>query len=69
GIWRWAAAKYLLGLLVVLLVCCTPLVMQFFMFKAAHRQTRFISSVLFCHTFTLVLVYSLAFLTGCLIRS
>ncbi|MHC4622005.1 MAG: hypothetical protein ACYTEQ_30055, partial [Planctomycetota bacterium] len=69
GIWRWAAAKYLLGLLVVLPVCCTPLVMQFFMFKATDRQTEFICSVLFCHTFTLVLVYSLAFLTGCLIRS
>ncbi|MHC4625331.1 MAG: hypothetical protein ACYS4W_15670 [Planctomycetota bacterium] len=69
GIWRWAVAKYLLGLLVVLLVCCIPLVMEFFMFKAAGRRTEFICSVLFCHTFTLVLVYSLAFLTGCLIRS
>jgi hypothetical protein len=69
GIWRWAVAKYLLGLLVVLLVCCIPLVMEFFMFKAAGRQTGFICSVLFCHTFTLVLVYSLSFLMGCLIRS
>jgi hypothetical protein len=69
GIWRWAVAKYLLGLLVVLLVCCIPLVMEFFMFKAADWRTGFVCSVLFCHTFTLVLVYSLAFLMGCLIRS
>jgi hypothetical protein len=69
GIWRWAMVKYFTGLLVVLVVCCVPLVMEFFMFKAADTRTEFICSVLFCHTFTLVLVYSLAFLTGCLVRS
>jgi hypothetical protein len=64
---RWAATKYLVGLAVVLIVLCVPLVMKIFIMRAEHELGQ-LSSILTCHTFTVILIYSISFLAGCLIR-
>jgi len=65
---RWAATKYLTGLAVVLAVLCVPLVMKIFIMRAEHELGQ-LSSILTCHTFTVILIYSISFLAGCLIRT
>jgi hypothetical protein len=64
---RWAVTKYLVGLVVVLIVLCVPLVMKIFIMRAEHELGQ-LSSILTCHTFTVILIYSISFLAGCLIR-
>jgi hypothetical protein len=64
---RWAVTKYLVGLAVVLIVLCMPLVMKIFIMRAEHELGQ-LSSILTCHTFTVILIYSISFLAGCLIR-
>jgi len=64
---RWAVTKYLVGLAVVLIVLCVPLVMKIFVMKAEHELGQ-LSGILTCHTFTVILIYSISFLAGCLIR-
>jgi hypothetical protein len=67
AIWRWVITKYLVGLAVVLMMLCVPLVMKIFVMKA-ERELGQLSSILTCHTFTVILIYSISFLAGCLIR-
>jgi hypothetical protein len=64
---RWAVTKYLVGLAVVLIVLCVPLVMKIFVMRAEHELGQ-LSGILTCHTFTVILIYSISFLAGCLIR-
>lgn len=70
SIWRWITTKYITGLVVVIVVCTTPLIMQIQMSKAYYpnRGLDSLYSFLSCHTFTLILIYSLSFVAGCLIR-
>jgi hypothetical protein len=65
---RWAATKYLVGLAVVLIVLCVPLVLKIFIMRAEHELGQ-LSSILTCHTFTVIFIYSISFLAGCLIRT
>jgi len=65
---RWAATKYLTGLAVVLVVLCVPLVMKIFVMRAEHELGQ-LSGILTCHTFTVILIYSISFFAGCLIRT
>jgi len=71
AIWRWVVTKYLVGLAVVLVVLCVPVAIQDWMAKQAagsEYQVRQLSNILTCHTFTLILIYSVSFAIGCLIR-
>ncbi len=70
SIWWWITAKYITGLVVVMVVCSTPLIMQIQMSKAYYpnRGLDSLYSFLSCHTFTLILIYSLSFVVGCLVR-
>ncbi|NLE61957.1 MAG: ABC transporter permease [Planctomycetes bacterium] len=65
GLSRWLAVKYVVGLGIVLLVCLIPIWLQL---RLARSVNLFTLSVLACHTFTIVLVYSVAFFLGCLVR-
>ncbi len=72
AIWRWVATKYLVGLAVVFVVLTVPVLMQILMaggVDGSYNQAGGFANILVCHTFTLILVYSLSFVTGCLIRS
>jgi len=71
AIWRWVVTKYMMGLAVVLVVLCVPVAIQDCMAKqvaGSEYQVRQWSNILTCHTFTLILIYSLSFVVGCLIR-
>jgi len=71
AIWRWVVTKYMMGLAVVLVVFCVPVAIQDWMAKqvaGSEYQVRQLSNILTCHTFTLILIYSLSFVVGCLIR-
>ena len=68
---RWVATKYMMGLAVVLTVLTVPVLMQILMaggVDGSYNRAGGFASVLICHTFTLILVYSLSFVVGCLIR-
>jgi hypothetical protein len=72
AIWRWAVTKYVMGLAVVLTVLTVPVLMQILMaggVDGSYNRAGGFANILVCHTFTLILVYSLSFVTGCLIRS
>ncbi|HEV2295850.1 MAG TPA: hypothetical protein VGR35_18535 [Tepidisphaeraceae bacterium] len=66
----WLTVKYLTGLATVLLACTLPMLMQFAM--AAHTgrfwSVREVGHAVGIHSFTLVLLFSVAFLLGCLVR-
>jgi hypothetical protein len=71
AIWRWVVTKYMMGLAVVLVVLCVSVAIQDWMAKqvaGSEYQVRQLSNILTCHTFTLILIYSLSFVVGCLIR-
>lgn len=90
GLNQWLAVKYLVGLVIVLVVCLVPLWLQWHLmvFHAQYGMRelithvwleglpkvlvgvgpRFIAGVLACHTFAVVLIFSVAFLLGCLVR-
>lgn len=65
---RWVTTKYLVGLVVVLIVLCVPLVLKIFITRAEHELGE-LSGILTCHTFTVILIYSISFFAGCLIRT
>ncbi len=65
GLSRWLAVKYAVGLVIVVLVCFIPIWLQL---RLARSVNPFTLSVLACHTFTIVLIYSVAFFLGCLVR-
>ncbi|MHC4475733.1 MAG: ABC transporter permease [Planctomycetota bacterium] len=69
---RWLLVKYFAGLITVQFVCCLTLVMHLFWTKMFDRNpyssTSFAVGLLTCHSFTLVLIYSVSFLLGCLVR-
>jgi ABC-type transport system involved in multi-copper enzyme maturation permease subunit len=72
AIWRWVITKYLVGLAVILVVLTVPVLMQILMAGRAdgsYNRAGGFATVLVCHTFTIILVYSLSFVAGCLIRS
>jgi len=72
------SVKYLVGLLVLLIVTCTPLISQVLMHLPESPRTwegemwgwdyRYSFAMLTSHTFILVACYSVAFLIGCLVR-
>ncbi|UCG56432.1 MAG: hypothetical protein JSU70_16410 [Phycisphaerales bacterium] len=72
AIGRWLVAKYLMGLAVVLVVLCLPLIVKICAIELSPSSSRSdlgtLHSLLGCHTFALILIYSIAFVTGCLIR-
>lgn len=70
AIWRWILLKYTVGLFVVLIVCVIPLVMELLLhrFASPNRVQDFVYTALNSHTFTIILIYSLTFLIGCLVR-
>ncbi len=71
GLTRWLLIKYAAGLLVVLAVCGLPLLMQLAM-HAQVRESHWSGNIAFdtltCHMFALILIYSVSFLLGCLVR-
>lgn len=75
GLSRWLISKYVVGLAVVLLVCIIPLglkigleVRERGLFFLEHRVACFALAVLGYYTFTVVLLFSIAFMSGCLVR-
>ncbi len=69
-VWQWALNKYVMGLVMVLAICCGSLLMQWYMTDGGSlaRPGEFLTGVLYVHTWTIVLIYSLAFLFGSLMR-
>ncbi len=71
GIGAWLGVKYVVGLLTVLIACTVPMLLQFAMMyfsDTRHYQSDEVGGALGVHTFTVVLVFSMAFLLGCLVR-
>jgi hypothetical protein len=71
GVGAWLGVKYAVGLLTVLTACTLPLLMQFWMiyrYPQAHHSGTEVGTTLGIHSFTLVLLFSIAFLIGCLVR-
>ena len=70
GLGKLLLTKFAVGLCVLLLVTCGTLVMQLVMYAKALGPWHKSSSVgiLLVHTFTLILVFSVSFLLGCLVR-
>lgn len=76
GTWRLVAIKYIVGLTVLLAIVLITMGVQI-AFQAADLMRRigqfritgsFAAWVTFAHTFTLIIIYSVAFLIGCLVR-
>jgi hypothetical protein len=68
---RWLGTKYGVGLALLLAVCMIPFVPRLLAHTAnAGESARVpsIQSVLACHLFCLVLIYSIAFLLACVVR-
>jgi hypothetical protein len=66
---RWMSVKYAAGLLTVIVACTLPMVMQFVMANVYRPYNGDeIAGTVGLHTFTLVLIFSVAFLLGCLVR-
>jgi hypothetical protein len=69
-VWQWALNKYVMGLVIVLAICCNVLLMQWYMYKLRWPEHMMsgLYVVLYVHSFTIILLYSLAFLFGSLMR-
>ena len=66
---RWLLSKYFAGLTTVLLVCTAILALKFFFMNLLTNHVgHFAVVVLLCHSFSLILIFSVAFLLGCLVR-
>jgi hypothetical protein len=71
GVGRWMAMKYAAGLFTVLAACTIPVVMQFCMILASGKRWyagNEVAGTLGIHTFSVILIFSIAFLLGCLVR-
>jgi len=70
AIWKWILLKYTVGLFVILIVCIIPIIMELVLhhFASPNRRQDFVYTALNSHTFTIILIYSLSFLIGCLVR-
>ncbi|MDQ3039195.1 MAG: hypothetical protein M3R16_05265 [Pseudomonadota bacterium] len=71
GIGAWLGVKYIVGLLTVLIACTVPMLLQFAMLyfsDTRHYRSDEVGGALGVHTFTVVLIFSIAFLLGCLVR-
>ncbi|MGB7160181.1 MAG: hypothetical protein WBD40_19090 [Tepidisphaeraceae bacterium] len=70
GVAQWLGTKYAVGLVTVLAACTLPLLMQFWMVAdtGRHWSVAEVGSTIGIHSFVVLLVFSVAFLLGCLVR-
>lgn len=70
AVWKWALVKYVMGLLTVLVVCTLPLLLEVFLRRFQTDNLWLgdeVWTLLTCHTFILISVYSAAFLVSVLV--
>ncbi len=71
GVGRWLLIKYLTGLEILLISCSAVLFPKVLMNIFVERNLQWELDpvvILFYHTFTLILIYSISFWLGCLVR-
>src|SRR5688500_10154997 len=70
GVARWMGIKYAAGLFTVLTACTIPALMQFWMAAGSgrHWSVAEVAGAVGIHSFAVVLIFSVAFLLGCLLR-
>ena len=70
GVARWMGIKYAAGLFTVLAACTIPALMQFWMAAGSGRHwgVAEVGGAVGIHSFAIVLIFSVAFLLGCLLR-
>jgi hypothetical protein len=66
GIARWLLVKYLVGLVVVMVSCTVPPAIEFFINGSLRNHETL--ALIFVLTFFWMVVYSVGFLAGCLVR-
>ena len=65
----YMTVKYIVGLAVTLFVITVPLLLEIYLFRNADHSNSFGRSILCCHTFVILLIYSIAFCAGHLFRN
>jgi len=65
----YMTVKYIVGLAVTLFVITVPLLLEIYLFRNADHSNSFGRSILCCHTFVILLIYSVAFCAGHLFRN
>jgi len=70
GVAQWLGTKYAVGLVTLLTACTVPLLLQFWMAADSGRfwSVAEVGGAVGIHSFTVVLIFSVAFLLGCLVR-
>jgi len=71
ALWRWVLIKYFAGLFVVLLVCVSSMALELIsqtINPLVYRDSEFGWAILTYHTYTIILMYSIAFLVSCVVR-
>lgn len=67
-IWRWLAIKYLVGLVVVIVSCLIPLLIEAWLEAGDPRSTHFAATLVAWFPFVVAVQYSLGFVCGAMMR-